>query len=237
MREIDVNVLRAQNDGVYMEEFIKEYELFILHTAHKGAGRYVTKMDDQWSVALNAFHEAVRAYDFDKGAFLPFAETVIRRRLYDHNRKESRHNCEILIDSYTIENELDEGEPSVKYEVMTKTATTQEPDARLEISAISETLKGYGISFMELAEASPKAAKTKAACAVAVQYLVRNPLLLNELRKSKSLPLKIIEKNCSLPRKVMERHRKYIIAGAEIMAGDYPVLSEYLRFMREEEPK
>jgi RNA polymerase sigma factor len=90
---------------------------------------------------------------------------------------------------------------------------------------------------MELAESSPKASKTKAACAEAVRYLVQNPLLLNELRKSKSLPLKIIEKNCGLPRKVVERHRKYIIAGAEIMDGDYPVLSEYLRFMREEEPK
>jgi RNA polymerase sigma factor len=237
MREIDVNAMRAKNDGVYMEEFIKEYELFILHTAHKCTGRYVTKMDDHWSVALNAFHEAVRSYDFDKGAFLPFADTVIRRRLYDHNRKESRHNCEILIDSYTIEHELEEGEPSVKYEVMAKTAMTQKSDAKLEIGAISETLKAYGISFMELAEASPKAAKTKAACAEAVRYLVRNTLLLNEMRRTRNLPLKIIEKNCSLPRKVLERHRKYIIAGSEIMAGDYPVLSEYLRFMREEEPK
>lgn len=234
MRNIDENAIQAQADNQYLEEFIKEYEVFILHTAHKSAGRYITKRDDQWSVALSAFHEAVNSYDFNKGAFLPFAATVIKRRLYDYSRKESRHDCEVLIDSYTIENDIEEADISIKYEVMTKTAANQESDAKLEIQMISETLKEYGITFLELTETSPKAGKTKAVCGSAVLYLTQNPLLLNEMRRTKTLPLKIIEKNKSLPRKVLERHRKYIIAGAEIISGDYPILSEYLRFMREE---
>jgi RNA polymerase sigma factor len=237
MREIDENALKAKNDSLFLEEFIKEYELYILHTAHKGTGQYITKRDDQWSVALSAFHEAVKSYDFDKGAFLPFAETVIKRRIYDYSRKESRHDCEILIDSYTVEHDLGEEDPSVKYEVMAKTASIQDEDAKLEIRTISETLSEYGITFMELAEVSPKAAKTKTACGDAVRYLVQNPLLLNEMRRTKTLPLKIIEKNRNLPRKVLERHRKYIIAGAEIISGDYPILSEYLKFIREGEPR
>lgn len=235
MRTIDENVLLAQKDRSYLEEFIKEYEIFILHTAHKGAGQYITKRDDQWSVALLAFHEAINSYDFNKGAFLPFAETVIRRRLYDFARKESRHGCEVLIDSYTLENDMEDENAAVKHEVMAKTAAGQETDAKLEIQMISEVLAKYGITFMELAEASPKAGKTKTVCGKAVMYLSQNPLLLNEMRKTRTLPLKIIEKNKNLPRKVMERHRKYIIAGAEIVSGDYPVLAEYLRFMREED--
>lgn len=237
MRNIDENVLKAQQDKQYLEEFIKEYEVFILHTAHKGAGQYITKRDDQWSVALLAFHEAVKSYDFDKGAFLSFAETVIKRRLYDYSRKESRHDCEVLIDSYTLENDQDVDDASIKFEVMKKTADSQESDAKLEIQMISETLKEYGITFLELSDTSPKASKTKLVCGSAVRFLVQNPLLLNEMRRTKALPLKIIEKNKDLPRKVLERHRKYIIAGAEIISGDYPILSEYLRFMREENPK
>jgi RNA polymerase sigma factor len=237
MRNIDENVLLAQKDSQYLEEFIREYEVFILHTAHKGAGQYITKRDDQWSVALSAFHEAVNSYDFNKGAFLPFAETVIKRRLYDYSRKESRHDCEVLIDSYSIENDSEDEAASVKYEVMTKTVANQGSDARLEIQMITETLKEYGITFLELAEASPKAGKTKIVCGSAVLYLSQNPLLLNEMRRTKTLPLKIIEKNKNLPRKVLERHRKYIIAGAEIISGDYPILSEYMRFMREEDSK
>lgn len=237
MRNIDENVLQAQQDKQYLEEFIKEYEVFILHTAHKGAGQYITKRDDQWSVALSAFHEAVRSYNFDKGAFLSFAETVIKRRLYDYSRKESRHDCEVLIDSYTLENDQDVGDASIKFEVMKKTADYQESDAKLEIQMISETLKEYGITFLELSDTSPKAGKTKIVCGSAVRYLVQNPLLLNEMRRTKTLPLKIIENKMNLPRKVLERHRKYIIAGAEIISGDYPILSEYLRFMREENSK
>jgi len=237
MRNIDENAIQAQKDKQYLEEFIKEYEIFILHTAHKSAGQYITKLDDQWSVALSAFHEAINSYDFEKGAFLPFAETVIRRRLYDYARKESKHDCEVLIDSYAIENDAEEEVITVKYEVMSKMATNQESDTKLEIQMLSEALQDYGITFLDLSEASPKAAKTKAVCGSAISYLSQNTVLVNEMRKSKTLPLKILEKNQKLPRKVLERHRKYIIAGTEIITGDYPILSEYLRFVREGNPK
>lgn len=237
MRNIDENAIQAQNDEQYLEEFIKNYEVFILHTAHKSAGRYITKREDQWSVSLSAFHEAIKSYDFEKGAFLPFAETVIKRRLYDYSRKQSRHNCEVLIDSYAIENDAAEEDLSVKYEVMTKMATSQESDTKLEIQTITETLKEYGITFLDLTVASPKAGKTKAVCGAAIYYLSQNLLLVNEMRRTRTLPLKIIEKNKNLPRKVLERHRKYIIAGTEIISGDYPILSEYLRFVREENSK
>ena len=32
MRNIDENAIQAQADNQYLEEFIKEYEVFILHT-------------------------------------------------------------------------------------------------------------------------------------------------------------------------------------------------------------
>lgn len=233
MRTIDEKAIKAKGDKEYLEDFIKEYEVFILHAAHKSAGRYITKGDDQWSVALTAFHEAVNSYEFDKGAFIPFAEIVIKRRLYDFARKQSRHDCEVLIDSYTIENDNGEEDLSVKYEVMAKTASARESDAKLEIQSISEVLEGYGISFNDLAAASPKAGKTRTACGKAILYLTQNTILLDEMRRTKMLPLKIIEKNQNLPRKVLERHRKYIIAGSEIISGDYPTLSEYLRFVKE----
>lgn len=237
MREIDENALKAQKDDAYLEIFMKEYEVFILHTAHKASGRYVTKRDDQWSISLSAFHEAINSYDYDKGGFFSFAETVIRRRIYDYMRKQSKHNCEISIDSYSLENDAEEDYLSIKQEVTNKLVINQTEDAKLEISAISKTLSDYGFSFYDLISVSPKALKTKTICAKAIAYLCKNPLLIIEMRRTKSLPLKIIEKNLNLPRKIMERHRKYIIAGVEIISGDYPILSEYLKFVREEMSK
>lgn len=234
MRNIDKDVMLAKKDERYLEDFIGNYESFILHAAHKVTGKYISKRDDQWSVALSAFHEAIKSYDFDKGVFLPFAETVIRRRLYDYYRKQSRHDCEVPIDSYTIENDMESDIKPIKLEVMNKTAVQEEFDAKLEIQTISEILSKYGISFRELAVSSPKAGKTRSVCGQAIMYLAQNPILLTEMRKTKTLPLKILEKNKNLPRKVLERHRKYIIAGAEIIYGDYPILSGYLRFVKEE---
>lgn len=237
MRTIDNNAIRAKSDSVYMERFLTEYEHFILHAAQKTMGKYITKSDDQWSISLSAFHEAINSYSIDKGAFLPFAETVIRRRLYDYIKKESRHFCEFPIDSYSndgnygAENEETAG---IKIEVAAKLSTIQSNDARLEIEAITERLGQYGFSFFDLVSVSPKAEKTKRACAAAIVYLTENPVLFFDMRKMKKLPLAILEKKLSIPRKILERHRKYIIAGAEIIAGDYPTLSEYLKFVRGE---
>ncbi len=233
MREIDDKAVRANQDQSDLEVFIKEYESYILHTTHKVTGQYITISDERWSVSLSAFHEAIKSYSYEKGAFLPFAETVIRRRLYDWNRKQSKQKQEILIDSFTAEDSMDEVDLPVKFEVVKKTAVVDDMDGKLEIQGLSSVLAHYGISFFQLAEVSPKAEKTKVYCGKAIGYLIDNPVFITEMKKTKLLPLKIIEKNCKVPRKVLERHRKYIIAGAEILSGDYPILSEYLRFVRE----
>ena len=111
---------------------------------------------------------------------------------------------------------------------------TPDNSLKLEIEAASQILSTYGFSFYDLAGCSPKAEKTKKACAKAVAYIIRNPLIASEMMSTKLLPVKLIEKNSNIPRKIIERHRKYIIAAVEIMTGDYPFLAEYMRFIREE---
>ncbi|MDD2215909.1 MAG: RNA polymerase subunit sigma [Eubacteriales bacterium] len=234
MRTTDFNALKAKRDHAYIELFIKEHESFILHIANKTTGRYITKSDDQWSISLSAFHEAIKAYSYTKGAFLPFTEIVIKRRLYDYMKKESKHFCEVPIDSYSIENDEEIENLSVKQEVAERIVNEQNEDGKLEILSLSQTFRIYGFSFFDLISVSPKAMKTKKSCAKAILYLSQNPLLLNEMRRTTMLPLKILEKNLNIPRKILERHRKYIIAGAEIISGDYPILSEYFKFVREE---
>jgi RNA polymerase sigma factor len=105
---------------------------------------------------------------------------------------------------------------------------------KLEIEAITQDLQHYEFGFMEVAKYSPKAGKTKESCAKAILFMLNNPNLVVEMRNSKQLPIKIIEKNAKVPRKLLERHRKYIIAAVEILIGDYPYLSEYLNFIKKE---
>lgn len=237
MRTIDDNALKAQSDQAYINTFIQDCESFILQSAYKATGHYITKSDDKWSIALSAFLEAVKSYSKDKGTFFAFADLVIKRRLYDDLKKQSRHFNEIPINPYSFESDKDDEEEEnieLKREVLASVISNNNDDAKLEIEAISGILQNYSISFMDLVSVSPKSLKTKKACAKAAVFVFQNKACLKEMRKTKSLPLKEIENSLNLPRKTLERHRKYIVAIIEIISGDYPVLSEYLKFVKEE---
>ena len=43
--------LQAKSDGSKREEFIRDNEQTILRIASKATGRYITRSDDEWSVA------------------------------------------------------------------------------------------------------------------------------------------------------------------------------------------
>ncbi|MDY0257268.1 hypothetical protein [Gudongella oleilytica] len=206
-------VVQVKDDETALEDFVKSQEGFIIKAASRTSKHYITRSDDEWSIALSAFVEAVEKYDLEKGSFIAFAELLIRRRLIDWFRINSRNNEVIHVED--IENEPD---------------TSRESDEiKLEIRALEEDLRLYGISFMDLADASPKAQKTRDACRKAINWIIENPLIINQMKESNQLPIKIIENNSGVPRKILERHRKYIIAVVEILAGDYPWLNEYVR--------
>ena len=103
---------------------------------------------------------------------------------------------------------------------------------RDEIEAVQELLQEYGFSFFDLADCSPKAEKTKKQCAQAVIALLEDPELFRRMRSTKALPTKEIIRVSGVSKKILERHRKYIIAAAEILNGEYPLLAEYMNYIR-----
>lgn len=54
--------------------------------------------DDELSIAMFAFHEAVLSYEKTRGSFLAYAARAIRNRLIDYSRKEQRHSNLISLD-------------------------------------------------------------------------------------------------------------------------------------------
>ena len=94
-------------------------------------------------------------------------------------------------------------------------------------------LKEYGFSFFDLAESSPKAEKTKKSCGTAIRCLIASVVMMAKMRLSRLLPMKELTAESGVARKILDRHRRYIIAGAEILDGDFPILAGYLRFVKE----
>ena len=226
-----------------LNSFIADHRKFILSSAYKATGRFVSESDDEYSVALIAFNEAVKAYEEDKGDFHAFAALVIKRRLIDYLKSNSGHQSEILTDPAAMDGDVDEEDPYISHnlEVRKKQAEMSEETfdnrpgtgpMRDEIEAVQKILSGYGFSFSDLAECSPKAEKTKEVCAKAVAFLLKDHELIRKMQDSKTLPIKEIEKSLKVPRKILERHRRFIIASTEILNGEYPLLGEYMSYVR-----
>jgi RNA polymerase sigma factor len=236
MRELDRLVLDAKKDQTVLENLIRQNDYYILKCASKVSHRYITKSDDEWSIALMAFTQAIENYDLEKGSFLSFAELVIRRRIIDYSKSQGKYIPEVSVDPIIFDTEPEEEDidVSIRMAVAEQVSKQDSGDLKLEIIEANKIFTGYGFSFYELSDCSPRAKKTKKACAKAVNYMLQNPVLVSELRTSKQLSLKILEKNADVPRKILERHRKYIIAAIEILSGGYPYLAEYLRYIREE---
>lgn len=235
MGEIDIMAVNAKDNENLMNNLISQYENFILKCASAAARKYISKSDDEWSVALAAFTEAVKNYSSEKGSFLNFSELVIRRRIIDYIRSKSRYAPELLVKPSLFESEIeDEADYSLQLEIANKVSKEEDNSLKMEIYLINEIFSGYGFSFMDLTDCSPKAVKTKKSCAKVVAYMINHPILVSEMKIKRQLPLNLIEKNTKVPRKLLERHRKYIIAAVEIMSGDYPYLAGYMGYIREE---
>ena len=234
MNNLDLLVTDAKNNEDSLNKLVSQYENFILKCASSAARDYISKSDDEWSIALSAFSEAIKNYSVGKGSFLNFAELVIRRRIIDFMRGKSRYAPEVSVNPSLFGTDSQDEEDYYMQSEIAKKVSSVDDTLKLEITLANEIFLEYGFSFMDLTECSPKAEKTKKSCSKAVAYLLKNPILLNEIKIKKQLPLNIIEINTKIPRKLLERHRKYIIAAVEIMSGDYPNLAEYMRYIREE---
>lgn len=204
------------------EEFallVKEYRPFLLGCASRAVNRFITDQDEEWSVALQAFYEAVNAYDPSKGGFRPFVSVIVRRRVTDHLREQYRHR---------------EEEEEIPETLASREEWPGEYTIRDEIEAVQDELAAYGFSFFDLEASSPKARKSKKKCAAAAAVLLSSGELMKSMERSKTLPIKELVRQSGISEKVLEKHRRYIIAAAVILNGDYPLLAEYLHTIREE---
>lgn len=227
--QITSAVYAAKADNAKADALIKDYIPFIRSQASKFMSRPCTDQDDEYSIALAAFYEAIMSYEKERGAFLNFCGVLIRSRLIDFTRKEARHQGHISIyeeispnDEQTLLDTLpDKGD--VYEENATREATKK------EIEELSAVMQKFGISFADVADNCPKQERTFNACMNAVRYARENPSLLNQLLTTKKLPLLQLVKGTNAERKTLERHRKYIVAMLLIHTNGYEIIRSHLK--------
>lgn len=230
-----------QGEECIRDRIIQKYLPFILKVASKSCKRYVRLgEDDEVSIALMAFNEALDKFDCKKNnSFFGFAQAVIKRRMIDYFRKNSQNKKEIpwsslgtLQDDEDPANQLDRINWQNSQEVYFEDDINQL--RREEIIEYQKELLSYGISLKDLVEASPKHRDARASAYKVARLICDNDRLSSHLKKTKSLPLKDLEGEVEISRKTMERQRKYIIALAVVMIGRYYFLEEYLEGIKKE---
>lgn len=226
-----------EGDELLREQFIADYKPYIIKVTSRFCKRYIDpSRDDEFSIALLAFNEAINQFSSSAGkSFLGFAETVIRRRLIDHVRKEQRHSQVV---PYSMFDSEDEEQPQYN-SVETRQAMNAfemkrtEDERRLEITELNQELLRFGISFAELVDNSPKHTDSRKLLIGIAQTLVSETDLLDSLRQTNKLAVKELTEMCGVSRKTVERNRKYIIAIALIISGTYPYMHDYLHISDE----
>ncbi|MGE5589092.1 MAG: RNA polymerase sigma factor SigI [Bacillota bacterium] len=223
---------RAKNgDARARNLVIDKFQPFVLGIASRVSGRFVQAgRDDEVSIGLLAFNEAIDSYDPAKGvSFLGFAEVVIRRRLIDYFRKEGQRR-EVPLTGFE-----DEDEEGQTYNAVVGrqaqdefAARSEAEDRRDEILRYQAKLRQFGISLQELVDVTPKHDDARTRAMQAARIVAATPEYRSHLVKKGELPLKSLESQVQVSRKTLERQRKYIIAIALALMDDFVYLREYI---------
>ncbi len=221
-------VYAAKEDMDKADALIRDYLPFIRSEATKAMSRLCTDQDDEYAIAMMAFHEAVLGYERGRGSFVGFAAACIRSRIIDFQRKEARHRGHLSLhetygeDEHELLEELADERDHYE-ESATRDATRQ------EIEELSQILAAFGVSFPDVADNCPKQERTLNACAAAIGYAVAHPELLEELLRTKKLPMAALVRGSGAERKTLERHRKYVLAMLLIQTNGYEIIRGHLR--------
>lgn len=215
-------------------ELLRDYHPFMIKTASKVCKKYIdVRRDDEFSIALSAFNEALDRYSpAENRSFLSFAEMVIQRRLIDYIRREQRFYKQVPFSAFDVEDEEEHTLNSVEVEESLRLFSEEQQmmARRAEIQMYAQQLKEFGISLQELVRVSPKHQDSRQLLFEVAYILSSHADLVGQLLEKKTLPIKDLLKVVHVSRKTLERHRKYIIAMALVLIFDYPYLRDYLSF-------
>lgn len=207
--------------GQYMG-FIRSETVKFTHAAPENGH------EDELSIAMLAFYEAVLSYERGRGAFLPYAARAIRNRLIDHYRAEKRHGNVVSLhapagdqeDRTLLDTLPDPRDQIGDYEA--RSASQQ------EIQEFSAQLGRFGITFSDVADNCPRQERTLAACRRVLDYARSQPQLLSQVERTGKLPMAELALGSGVEKKTLERHRKYLVAILLAFTNGYEIIRGHL---------
>ncbi|WP_318615846.1 RNA polymerase sigma-I factor [Sporosarcina sp. YIM B06819] len=226
-------VLKAKRgDKEVMDDLLIAYTPFIIKTASFVCKRFVDEHDDEFSIAMSGFHEAILQFNpEDNSSLTTFSHLIIKRRLIDHFRKEATRNDVIHLLKGEDETAASDAQRYVldQASILSYSSEQQAVERREEIMEYTKLLKDFGLSFHELSRSSPKHTDSRKTALQIAQIIAETPDFYSYLMVNKKLPMKELESTVEVSRKTIERHRKYIISVTLLLNSHFVYIQEYIK--------
>ena len=229
---LDERATAARQSKAEMESLIIDFQTFLHGFVYKYSQfQQEDRREELYSTAAVAFCEAIRGYDAQKGHFFPFANRVIKQRVFDHLRRIYKHEGKTV----PLEDGDDGQEAQAQSAAITDASISlyeaHRRKERLadEIEQFKAELSVWGITMADLAKQSPKHRTLREEYRRIVTAVAHMPDILQTIQIKRYLPVQAISKLINFPPKKLERARTFILASLILKTGDYDLLSDYVK--------
>lgn len=214
---MDLNI----NENTDVNELIEKHMPFIIKSISDVTGRYVScENDEELSVGLLGFHEAIERYDNEKGHFLSYAKLVIGSRIKNYLKSENKHQHS------SLEELLDKG-----LEIKDEYVEEKEDNGILleEINKLKNEISSFGFTLEDLANEAPKQQATRKNAISLSEEISKEEELTSFMYLKRRLPIKRIVLQFSVTEKVIKRSKKFIISVVIIFDKNLSALRNWIR--------
>jgi len=220
-------VLRIQaGDDNLRNAVITRYIPFIKARVARVLGRFADERDDEFSIGLGAFNEALDRFDASRQtSFLGFASLVINRRVIDEIRRTRRERSALpfsyleAADDEEFGNRLVAEDPTFLYEYV---------EVEEDILSFQNQLALRGLSLSGLMSDIPSHIDTKRLCIRMARHLVDDPAFQDRFAADGSFSNADLARAVGVSTRTVERNRTFVRFLGLILRSDLDTLKFYI---------
>lgn len=201
-----------------LEALVEKYMALIIRTASTVTGRYIcVENDDAFSIALQAFAEAVERFSPERGAFPGFAALVMKSRLLSYLQSESQHQADISLEAMA-ESGQDLAQPS-----------DENLELRSEIQTFVGELTLFDLSLEQLVDQAPKHTDTRVRAVGVAEQSSQNDGIVSQTYRKRKLPVRAVARLCQVSDKIVKGSKTFILATMLVFIKKLPNLIAWIK--------
>lgn len=206
-----------------LDKLVEHHMAFLIRTVSHLTGKYVSiENDEEFSIALMAFSEAVSKYEEERGNFLGFAELVIESRLKTHFEKKKKEAVEVSLEAMQ-----EEGLDFAEEEKEEHSDSLHE-----EILQYREELLLFGLTLEILADHAPKHRDTRKTAVTVAEMASEDEETVEETYQKKKLPIRRVANLAKVTEKIVKGSKEFILAVMIIFVKQFPELVYWIKGAR-----